>query len=155
MNASLKSVISAAVLTLAIGGAAFAQNNVPNDTNQQKKQPDAAATENTGTMAPADTATPATTAMDNEEVVVYGVKEWSGVDASKIAVKRVNELPLETQRNKYRTLADVNKQEVERLQADVKANAALVKVLESRNVQINNIVSAHPNADGTVTFIVL
>jgi hypothetical protein len=86
---------------------------------------------------------------------VSGIEDYKAVDVTKIAVMRVDEISDEDTREQYRQMADGKSAEVRKLQADIRTNPDLVAALEAKQVDVDNIISVEPAADGSVTFIVM
>jgi hypothetical protein len=173
MRTSLKTILSVAILSAAVSAPALAASSdgfkIPVPTPKPVETFEVAQAEN-GNAGNSTTATDqmqmeegettpgaATDLMDTGAIDgdMVGVSDFAVVDATKVSVKRVAELREKRERDRFAKLDEANQAEVQKLQADIMANPDLVAALEAQNVQINNIVFAQQNADGTVTFIVL
>ena len=183
MRTSLKTILSVAILSAAVSAPALAASSdgfkIPVPTPKPVETFEVAQAEN-GNAGNSTTATDqmqmeegettpgaATDLMDTGAIDgdMVGVSDFAVVDATKVSVKRVSELREKRERDRFAKLDEANQAEVQKLHgghviaqgtpADIMANPGLVAALEAQSVQINNIVFAQQNADGTVTFIVL
>ena len=173
MRTSLKTILSVAILSAAVSAPALAASSdgfkIPVPTPKPVETFEVAQAEN-GNAGNSTTATDqmqmeegettpgaATDLMDTGAIDgdMVGVSDFAVVDATKVSVKRVSELREKRERDRFAKLDEANQAEVQKLQADIMANPGLVAALEAQSVQINTIVFAQQNADGTVTFIVL